>query len=66
MILCSKSMAGNKPHIVSKLLLYEKSIIIKPQVMSYQKYLKDHFTGVAHSLSSQEITLKASIVDHEK
>ena len=65
MIVCSKE-TGSKPHIVSKLLLHEKSIVIKPNDIMYQEYLKDHFTDVAYCLSSQAITQKASVVDHEK
>ena len=57
MILCSKE-GEDKSHIVSKLLLHKKSIILKHDIKKYQEYLRNGFIV--------ETTSRASVVDKEK
>ena len=61
-IVCSKE-GEDKSHIVSKLLLYKKSIVLKHGDKLYQKYLRDHFINRTHG---QTISHRASVVDREK
>ena len=64
-ILCSKE-GEDKSHIVSKLLLHKKSIILKHSQEEYQAYLKNHFIcGEGESLS-QATPDAASVVDCDK
>ena len=57
-ILCSKE-GEDKSHIVSKLLLHKKSIVLKHSQEEYQAYLKNHFICGAGQATSE----RASVVD---
>ena len=59
-IVCSKE-GEDKSHIVSKLLLHKRSIILKHDD-KYQGYLRGHFIQAGGSTQA----MKASIVDREK
>ena len=64
-IVCSKE-GEDKSHIVSKLLLHKKSVVLKHSQEEYQMYLKNHFIcGAADSLS-QATPGGASVVDCDK
>lgn len=63
MIVCSKE-GEDKSHIVSKLLLHKRSIILKHNNKECQSYLRGHF--IQAGASTQAATMNASIVDHEK
>ena len=60
MIICSKE-GENKSHIVSKLLLYKRSIVLSEKC---RIYLRRHL--IQAGASTQGDTMNASIVDHEK
>lgn len=64
-ILCSKE-GEDKSHIVSKLLLHKKSIVLKHSQVAYQSYLKNHFICGADDSPSQTTPDTASIVDCDK
>ena len=65
MILCSKE-GEDKSHIVSKLLLHKKSIVLKHSQKAYQSYLKNHFICGAGDSLSQATPDTASVVDCDK
>ncbi len=65
MILCSKE-GEDKSHMVSKLLLYKKSIVLKHSKSEYQAYLKNHFICQAGDSLSQATPHTASVVDRDK
>ena len=58
MVVCSKE-AEDKSHIVSKLLLHKRSIILKHNNKACQGYLREHFVQAGSSRN-------ASSVDHER
>ena len=60
MIVCSKE-GEDKSHIVSKLLLYKRSIVLSDKC---QSYLRRHL--IQAGASTQSDIMNASIVDHEK
>lgn len=60
MIICSKERE-NKSHIVSKLLLHKRSIVISDKC---QSYLRKHL--IQAGASTQGDIMNASIIDHEK
>ena len=62
MIVCSKEEENNS-RIVSKLLLYKNSIILKAN-KAYQNYLRAHFCE--SSATGQQQPLTSSIVDPER
>ena len=64
-ILCSKE-GEDKSHMVSKLLLYKKSIVLKHSKNDYQEYLKHHFICQADDSLSQATPDTASVVDCDK
>ena len=64
-ILCSKE-GGDKSHIVSKLLLHKKSIVLKHSQETYQSYLKNHFVYGAGDSLPQATPDAASVVDCDK
>ena len=57
-IMCSKE-GEDKSHIVSKLLLHKKSIILKHSTKKYQEYLRNSFVSPVTSDA-------ASVVDKDK
>ena len=59
-VVCSKE-GEDKSHIVSKLLLHKRSIILKCDE-KYQNYLREHFIQAESSTQA----MIASIVDLEK
>ena len=61
-IVCSEE-EGNKPFIVSKLLLHKSSFVLKynDEKAYYQKYLRKCFVSGVH-----EDTCRASVVDSDK
>ena len=59
-IICSKE-GEDKSHIVSKLLLYKRSIILREKC---RNYLRRHL--IQAGASTQSDIVNASIVDHEK
>ena len=65
MILCSKE-GEEKSHIVSKLLLYKKSFVLKHSQQEYQAYLKNHFVYGAGHFCSEAASHRASIIDPDK
>jgi hypothetical protein len=65
MILCSKE-GEDKSHIVSKLLLHKKSVVLKHSQEEYQTYLKNHFLCKADGSLSQAKCDRASVVDRDK
>ena len=64
-ILCSKE-GEDKSHIVSKLLLHKKSIVLKHSQEVYQLYLKNHFVCGDGDCLSQATPDTASVVDCDK
>ena len=62
MIVCSKEGA-DKSQIVSRLLPYRKSIVLKHKDKMYQNYLRHNFINEVYD---QAIYQRASTVDHEK
>ena len=64
-ILCSKE-GEDKSHMVSKLLLHKKSVVLKHSQKDYQKYLRDHFICGAGDSLSQATPDTASVVDRDK
>ena len=64
-ILCSKE-GEDKSHIVSKLLLHKKSIILKHSQEEYQTYLMNHFVCGADDSLSQARPDAAFVVDCDK
>lgn len=52
--------------MVSKLLLYKKSIVLKHSKSEYQAYLKNHFICQAGDSLSQATPHTASVVDRDK
>ena len=64
-ILCSKE-GEDKSHIVSKLLLHKKSIVLKHIKEDYQTYLMNHFVCGAGDSLSQATSDRASVVDCDK
>jgi hypothetical protein len=62
-IVCSKE-GEDKSHIVSKLLLHRKSIVLKHSQEDYQTYLKNHFICEADGDSISPDA--ASVVDCDK
>ena len=64
-ILCSKE-GEDKSHIVSKLLLHKKSIVLKHRQVEYQTYLMNHFVCGADESLSQATPDAAFVVDCDK
>ena len=62
-IVCSKE-GEDKSHIVSKLLLHKRSIILKHNDKKCQDYLRAHFTN--DGIHTQAVPQRASIVDHAR
>ena len=62
MIVCSKDAEHNS-HIVSKLLLHKRSIVLKHSDKKFQNYLRGHFI---HDEACTPATVQmASCVDYE-
>ena len=64
-ILCSKE-GEDKSHIVSKLLLHKKSVVLKHSKEEYQTYLINHFMCGADDALSRATSDRASVVDCDK
>lgn len=64
-ILCSKE-GEDKSHLVSKLLLHKKSIVLKHSQEEYRTYLRDHFICGAGDSLSKATPAAAAVVDHAK
>ena len=61
-IVCSNE-GEDMPHIVSKLFLHKRSMILKHNDRKYQSYLRNYFIQSGDLIQA---AANASIVDHEK